>query len=42
MNALENPMSESDAMAVMESQVPLPLLHRGKVRDVYDAGPANC
>jgi len=31
-------MSESDAMAVMESQVPLPLLHRGKVRDVYDAG----
>ena len=34
-------MSESDAMAVMESQVPLPLLHRGKVRDVYDAGPGQ-
>ena len=31
-------MSESDAVAVLESQVPLPLLHRGKVRDVYDAG----
>ena len=31
-------MSESDAMAVTESQVPLPLLHQGKVRDVYDAG----
>ncbi len=38
MNTLENPMSESDAVAVLESQVPLPLLHRGKVRDVYDAG----
>ena len=31
-------MSESDAMAVMESQVPLPLLYRGKVRDIYDVG----
>ncbi len=31
-------MSEFDAAAVLESQVPLPLLHRGKVRDVYDAG----
>ena len=31
-------MSESDATAVLESQVPLPLLHRGKVRDVYDVG----
>jgi len=25
-------------MAVMESQVPLPRIHQGKVRDVYDAG----
>jgi phosphoribosylaminoimidazole-succinocarboxamide synthase len=25
-------------MAVTQSQVPLPLLHQGKVRDVYDAG----
>ncbi len=31
-------MSESDHVAVLESQVPLPLLHQGKVRDVYDAG----
>ena len=31
-------MSESDTMAVMETKVPLPLLHQGKVRDVYDAG----
>ena len=31
-------MSESDAMAAMESQVPLPLLHRGKVRDIYEVG----
>ena len=31
-------MSESDTTAVMESKVPLPLLHQGKVRDVYDAG----
>ena len=31
-------MSESDPMAVMESQVPLPRIHQGKVRDVYDAG----
>jgi phosphoribosylaminoimidazole-succinocarboxamide synthase len=31
-------MSESDLMAVMESQVPLPRIHQGKVRDVYDAG----
>jgi phosphoribosylaminoimidazole-succinocarboxamide synthase len=28
----------SDATAVSQSQVPLPLLHQGKVRDVYDAG----
>jgi phosphoribosylaminoimidazole-succinocarboxamide synthase len=31
-------MSESEMMGVMETQVPLPLLHQGKVRDVYDAG----
>ena len=31
-------MSESDAIAVMKSQVPLPLLYRGKVRDIYDVG----
>ena len=31
-------MSGSDAMPVSQSQVPLPLLHQGKVRDVYDAG----
>ena len=31
-------MSESDAMAVLETQVPLPLLYRGKVRDIYDVG----
>ncbi len=31
-------MSGSDAMPVTQSQVPLPLLHQGKVRDVYDAG----
>ncbi len=31
-------MSESDPVAVITSQVPLPLLHQGKVRDVYDAG----
>lgn len=30
-------MSVSD-QAVLESELPLPLLHRGKVRDVYDAG----
>jgi phosphoribosylaminoimidazole-succinocarboxamide synthase len=30
-------MSVSD-QAVLESTLPLPLLHRGKVRDVYDAG----
>ncbi len=36
MTALENLMSESDAMAVMESKVPLPLLYRGNVRDIYD------
>ena len=34
-------MSESDAMAVMESQVPLPLLYRGKVRDIYDVGDSR-
>ena len=31
-------MSGSDAMPATQSQVPLPLLHQGKVRDVYDAG----
>ena len=31
-------MSESDAMAVLETHVPLPLLYRGKVRDIYDVG----
>ena len=31
-------MSASEAMAVTQSEVPLPLLHQGKVRDVYDAG----
>jgi phosphoribosylaminoimidazole-succinocarboxamide synthase len=31
-------MSESDAMAVLETQLPLPLLYRGKVRDIYDVG----
>ena len=34
-------MSESDAMAVMESQVPLPLLYRGKVRDIYNVGDSR-
>ena len=34
-------MSEFDAMAVMESQVPLPLLYRGKVRDIYDVGDSR-
>ena len=29
-------MSESDAMAVLETQVTLPLLYRGKVRDIYE------
>lgn len=27
--------------AVLETALPLPLLHRGKVRDVYEAGPAE-
>ncbi len=31
-------MSGFEPMAVTQSQVPLPLLHQGKVRDVYDAG----
>jgi len=31
-------MSESDAMALLETQVPLLLLYRGKVRDIYDVG----
>ena len=31
-------MSESDAIGVLEPKVPLPLLHRGKVRDVFDVG----
>ena len=31
-------MSGSDAMAVAESKLRLPLVHQGKVRDVYDAG----
>ena len=34
-------MSESDAMALMESQVPLPLLYRGKVRDIYEVGDSR-
>ena len=34
-------MSESDAMAVLETQVPLPLLYRGKVRDIYDVGDSR-
>jgi phosphoribosylaminoimidazole-succinocarboxamide synthase len=34
-------MSESDAMAMMESKVPLPLLYRGKVRDIYDVGDSR-
>jgi phosphoribosylaminoimidazole-succinocarboxamide synthase len=31
-------MSGSDSMIAEEQQVPLTLLHQGKVRDVYDAG----
>jgi phosphoribosylaminoimidazole-succinocarboxamide synthase len=31
-------MSESDKIGVLEPQIPLPRLHRGKVRDVYDVG----
>ena len=31
-------MSESDVGAMVQSELPLPLLHQGKVRDVYDAG----
>ena len=31
-------MSESDTIGVLEPQVPLPLLHRGKVRDAFDVG----
>ena len=34
-------MSESDATAVLETQVPLPLLYRGKVRDIYDVGDSR-
>ena len=34
-------MSESDAMAVLETQIPLPLLYRGKVRDIYDVGDSR-
>ena len=34
-------MSESDAIGVLEPQVPLPLLHRGKVRDVFDVGDSR-
>jgi phosphoribosylaminoimidazole-succinocarboxamide synthase len=31
-------MYESDAMAVLDTQVPLPLIYRGKVRDIYEVG----
>ncbi len=31
-------MSESDTAGLLEPYVPLPLLHQGKVRDVYDVG----
>ena len=31
-------MSESDTIGVLEPQIPLSLLHRGKVRDVFDVG----
>ncbi|MCH7933014.1 MAG: phosphoribosylaminoimidazolesuccinocarboxamide synthase [Gemmatimonadetes bacterium] len=31
-------MSESDATAVLDTQVPLPLIYRGKVRDIYEVG----
>ena len=41
MNVLESPMSGSDAMEVLEKQVPLPLLYRGKVRDIYDVGDSR-
>ncbi len=34
-------MSGSDAMEVLETQVPLPLLYRGKVRDIYDVGDSR-
>ena len=34
-------MSESDATAMLETQVPLPLLYRGKVRDIYDVGDSR-
>ena len=30
--------SDSDMAAMVRSDLPLPLLHQGKVRDVYDAG----
>jgi len=31
-------MSESDSTAVLDTQVPLPLIYRGKVRDIYEVG----
>ena len=34
-------MSGSDAMPVLETRVPLPLLYRGKVRDIYDVGDSR-
>lgn len=33
------PMSGSSVGALLETTLPLPLLHRGKVRDVYEVGP---
>lgn len=32
-------MKQSSPDGVLETALPLPLLHRGKVRDVYEAGP---
>ena len=32
-------MARTNGGAVLETTLPLPLLHRGKVRDVYEAGP---
>ena len=31
----------AEGAAVLETSLPLPLLHRGKVRDVYEAGPGE-
>ncbi len=33
--------AHADGGAVLETALPLPLLHRGKVRDVYEAGPGE-